>query len=50
MDWDTPMDRVLRERAAKARAQEARLQATPEIAKAPKDEPEQVIIMPNPQR
>ena len=55
MEWDTPMDRMLRERAAKAREKAAKALKAEEIKAAgiePESEaaPETIIIMPGPQQ
>ncbi len=57
MEWDTPMDRMLRERAAKAREKAAAATAVKpaEVKPAgaepePEAAPETIIIMPNPQQ
>jgi len=54
MEWDTPMDRMLRERAAKVREKAAKALKAEEIkaaAAGPEPEaPETIIIMPGPQQ
>ena len=54
MEWDTPMDRMLRERAAKAREKAAKALRAEEMKAAgtePEPEaPETIIIMPGPQQ
>ena len=51
MEWDTPIDRMLRERAEKARQKKLASQAQPETmhARDPGESEERIIIMPNPQ-
>ena len=54
MEWDTPMDRMLRERAAKVRERAAKALKAEEMKAAgtgPElEEPETIIIMPGPQQ
>ena len=51
MVWDTPMDRMLRERAAKYREKAAKARKIEEMRQS-RDEPENrsepIIILPNP--
>lgn len=57
MEWDTPMDRMLRERAAKAREKAAKAlkalkaEEVDAVGTGPEPEaPETIIIMPGPQQ